>query len=327
MAFPVVKSKRVDRFKPDLSINNMSKVVVVRWAGTGLRKRLERNEYKKLLEVGLRTLSSARTVLAALKVLLPDGKVGMKTNCLAGKLNSTPVALTEALGDILEDAGRDANDIVVWERTCHELERAGYTLNAASFGRRCLGTDTEGVGYKRSFFSSGDVSSLVSRILVDMVDCNINLPILKDHSLAGLSGGLKNMYGAINNPNKYHDNNCDPFAAHVSNLKPIVIKNRLIITDAIKVQYELGPGYSAEHLEYYNGLILSSDTVAADRIGLELLKRFRSANGIPPLEKAGRPVKYLASAQKLGLGVADLDRINLCVLTVDDRGHVETGEF
>jgi uncharacterized protein (DUF362 family) len=251
----------------------------------------------------------------------------MKTNCLTGKLNSTPVPLVEALADILESAGWEANDIVVWERTSRELEKAGFELNASNFGRRCIGTDANGVGYGREFHSAGESSSLISRILEKTVRSNINLPVLKDHSIAGLSGGLKNMFGAINNPNKFHDNNCDPHVADVSMMDPIRTKNRLTIIDAVRVQYHNGPGYDPAFMAVYGGIIFSDDPVAVDRIGLEIVEQFRHEAGMPTVEKAKRPAKYLQTAQAHGLGTADLSAIDLKVLIVNDKGRSQEGKL
>ncbi|MCK4607381.1 MAG: DUF362 domain-containing protein [candidate division Zixibacteria bacterium] len=305
----------------------MSKVVVVRRSGAESGDEFTNDHYRALLDVALPILSGMDDVSAAVKKYFPGGRVGMKVNCLTRRYTCTPVALTEAFLDVLENAGFDANDLVVWERTSGELQRAGYTLNASSFGRRCLGTDSRSVGYGRVFHSYGDVSSLISRVLLEMVDHNVNLPVLKDHSLAGLSGGLKNMFGAINNPNKYHDNNCNPFVAHVANLQPIRDKHRLTIMDAVRVQYDQGPGYSSDYIADYHGLIISNDPVAADRVGLEVLEHFRRARGLPTLAQAGRPARYLASAQEIGLGVADMDRIDLSVRIVDEGGQVRPGRL
>lgn len=305
----------------------MSKVIVVRQEKSIRVKNPSAIEYRQLIQAGLSGLSRNRSVKSALVELLPGRVIGMKTNCLAGKANSTPVALVEGLGDLLLENRFDENDLVVWERSNRELAAAGYALNASSFGRRFLGTDTEGVGYGQEFHTSGEVNSLVSRIMTDLIDYNINLPVLKDHSIAGLSASLKNMYGAINNPNKFHDNSCDPFAAQISNLAPIRQKNRLTIIDATKVQYQGGPGYMGQYLEYYNGLIISDDPVAADRIGLEILERIRSRHGQPSLEVAKRPAKYLDTAQRLGLGTADLARIDLEVIEVDMTGRTSVGKL
>ena len=305
----------------------MSRVVVAKIVDADAPNGMTKEQYRRLLTAGLRTLAGKNDIRAIVRSIAPRGVVGMKTNCLARQQNSTPVALTVALGDLLVEAGIEENNIIVWDRTNRELQDAGYTLNASVVGRRCLGTDTRGFGYSRVFFTSGDVDSLVAVILARTVDVNINLPVLKDHSLAGMSGALKNMYGAIHNPNKFHDNNCSPFCAHVNNLEPIRAKNRLTVLDAVNVQYHGGPGYVGSFVDHYGGIVISDDPVACDRVGLEVLRHFRAKNGQPPLEEAGRPVKYLNPASQLGLGEAELDKIDLRVVTVLDDGTHQPGEL
>ncbi|HVP07178.1 MAG TPA: DUF362 domain-containing protein [Candidatus Acidoferrum sp.] len=303
----------------------MSRVVVVKYNGAAPAAGLDADDYRLLLAAGLRTLAGTGQPKAAISALLPSGVIGMKTNCIARKLNSTPVPLVDALCSLLIESGYHDNDLVVWDRTCHELTSAGFTLNASSFGRRCLGTDTTGAGYSSEFYLSGEVSSMVTRIMTDLVTANINLPILKDHSIAGLSGGMKNMYGAINNPNKCHPNNCDPYCAHVSNLDPIRTKNKLIIIDAIRVQYHGGPGFVADYMYRFGGLIISNDPVAVDRVGLDVLEKIRALKGRPTLASEGRPVNYLTTAEKIGLGSATLSNIDLKILQIDSSGQESSG--
>jgi uncharacterized protein (DUF362 family) len=304
----------------------MSRVVAAKPVGGG-KGAFTETEYRLLLGAGLKSLAQEADAVSAMKALVPGGRVGLKTNCLTGKLFSTSPLLCRAIVDLLTESGIRENDTVIWERSSRELEQAGYTLNASSFGGRCLGTDATGVGYARTFFNSGRVNSRVSRVLTDLVDHNISLPILKDHSIAGLSGSLKNMYGAINNPNKYHGDNCNPYAAQVCHLPPIRTRHRLSIIDAGRVQYQGGPGYMAPYIGNYGGLILSADPVAADRVGLMILEHLRGRHGQPTLETAGRPVKYLESAEKLGLGISDPNKIDLAVLMVNGDGSQVSGRL
>lgn len=282
-------------------------------------KFLDKKQYRMLLNTAFDAFSEDSNKY--LKSTFSRGVIGFKTNCLAG-FNSTFVPLANALTEkLIEGAGCEENDIVIWERSNRELKNAGYRLNASSFGRRCFGTDSDTVGYSPDFYSSGKASSLVTRILTNIVDHNINLPVLKDHSIAGLSAGMKNMFGAVNNPNKYHGNNCDPYTADVSNLKPIKNKQRLAIIDAYRIQYNNGPGFDNKWLDYYNGLILSDDPVAADRVALEVMEHLRSNNGLGSLDDVGRPAKYIATGQQVGLGLAELDKIDLRVVTIDEQGN------
>jgi uncharacterized protein (DUF362 family) len=304
----------------------MSRVAVVRYSGGGPGRLLTETEYRLLLTTGLALLGG--DARAYLKSLFPKGVIGMKTNCLARE-NATAPALVDALSVLLKQAAGVAdNDLVVWERTNRELKNAGYTLNASSFGRRCLGTDTSDVGYDDAeFFTAGKASSLVTRILTQLVDHNINLGVLKDHSVAGMSGGLKNMYGAVHNPNKYHGDHCSPYAADVSRLAPIRNKQRLTIIDAVRVQYDKGPGFNEKYLDFHYSLVLSADPVAADRVALEILEHFRAKHQLPSLVKAGRPVNYLIAGEQSGLGIADLVKVDLQVMAVDAGGTATKGEL
>lgn len=302
----------------------MSRVVVVRFGER--RDALDKRQYHFLLEAGITLLAQYDPASAFLKSCFPGGTVGVKTNCLT-RFNPTAQPLANALAEMLITIGISENNIIVWERTNRELDQAGFKLNASSFGRRCVGTDANGIGYDEPFFTSGNVNSMVTRLLTQMADHSINLPVLKDHSLAGLSAGLKNMYGAIHNPNKYHANNCDPFAADINNLEPIRKKHRLTIIDAMRVQYDNGPGFDRESIHYYGGIIISADPVAADRIGLEILEYCRKKNGRLSLPEAKRPANYLKTAQTIGLGTADLDKIDLKVVVADSSGKYSAGEL
>ncbi len=305
----------------------MSRVVVVKYNEKRNQTGLSTDIYRRLLSSGLLLLSGAERPRDAIRRYLPSGVIGIKPNCLAGKYNSTPPALATALCDMLVEAGFDENDLVIWERSSGELARAGYVLNAGTRGRRCMGSDANGLGYSRQFYTSGEVNSLVTRILTDLVDYNVNLPVLKDHSIAGMSAGMKNMYGAVHNPNKYHGDSCNPFCAHVSNLDPVRSKTRLIILDAVRVQYHGGPGYVPDYVAEYNGVLISDDPVAVDRVGLAVLERLRADNGQPSLKEVGRPVKYLETAQQIGLGTADMKQIDLKVVTVNADGSHTAGEL
>jgi len=57
------------------------------------------------------------------------------------------------------------------------------------------------------------------------------------------------------------------------------------------------------------------------------VEHLRAINGQPTLERAGRPVGYLTSAEKLGLGVADIKKIELRVIRIDKDGRESAGEL
>jgi uncharacterized protein (DUF362 family) len=142
-------------------------------------------------------------------------------------------------------------------------------------------------------------------------DALISAAVLKDHNLAGLSCALKNFFGAIHNPNKYHDNGCDPFVADVCAHRHIRDRLRLAVCDATRPQYHGGPPSRQRWQWEYGGILISTDPVALDRVALEILERKRAQAGMQPLAAENRPVRYLQSAAARGLGEADLARIEV----------------
>jgi uncharacterized protein (DUF362 family) len=133
--------------------------------------------------------------------------------------------------------------------------------------------------------------------------------VLKDHNLAGVSLGMKNFFGAIHNPNKYHDHNCDPYVADVVSHRFIRPKWRLTVCDATRAQYHAGPGYHPGFAWSLGGLIVGSDFVAVDAVGADLIDAQRKAKGLKPLAEENRPGRHVATAGARGLGVANLAEI------------------
>jgi len=297
-----------------------SKVVLVRSARSVTKNgEIDAKATSALLAAGLCLLAGQKDAAVSLAgYVQPRQKVGIKVNCLARRVVVTQPALTEALVKLLQEARVKGEDIVIWERTTDELKQAGYEPNMFKSGPRCLGTDARGVGYSSRLYPIGSIGSLISNILVEEVEVNINLPVLKDHNLAGLAGGMKNFYGAIHNPNKYHDNHCNPYVAEVNALPLIRKKNRLTIIDCLKVQYHGGPAYNPGFVERYGGLILGADPVATDVVALSVLEKIRNAHGRPPLKREGRHPEWLmtAGSEKYKLGNASWDKIELIEKTV-----------
>ena len=295
-----------------------SKVVLVKSKSLFSNGKPDSTTIESMLSRGISLLSDGTEANAVWKKIARDtGRIGMKLNCLAGKKMSTSVELTMALVNLLRAAGKNENDMIVWERYNRELQSAGYELNIGRNGLKCFGTDTRDVGYGYMFHTKGKVGSLVSKIVESECDHLINIPILKDHSLAGVSGGMKNYFGAVHNPNKYHDNNCDPYVAEVNALPVIRDKNILTVMDMTRIQYHAGPGYRPEYVVRFGGVMMSRDPVAIDAVGAKIIDEYRVRNKMKTLEETGRPPRWLKTAEKLGLGNADPDNIDLIEIKLD----------
>jgi uncharacterized protein (DUF362 family) len=204
--------------------------------------------------------------------------------------------------------------IFIWDRSARELDTCGYSLNWNNPQQfQCVSTDTNGADYEKDLTIFASIGSRYSRIVTSLVSAQINMPVLKDHGLCGLTAALKNTFGAIHNPNKYHDDHCDPFIADVNAVPLIRKKNRLVICDAIRVQYNGGPAFKAQWAEDFGGILLSEDPVALDTVAVMLLDRIRKKHGMSSIEKDGGIPGYIRTAgdKEHGLGTCEWDAIDL----------------
>jgi uncharacterized protein (DUF362 family) len=265
-----------------------------------------------MYEAGIRALTGETDPNEGLRRLFsPGDRVGIKINAIGGKPLSTRPDVSLPLAAWLAEKTVKAGSIVIWDRTNRELKGAGYRLSSAGNGPRIFGTDTEGAGYGRELVIHRDIGSLFSSIQEDYVTASISLAVLKDHGMAGVTAGMKNYFGAIHNPNKYHDGRCDPYVAHVFDAPPVKGKHRLTILDALTVQYHRGPSYHPQWAERAGTLIFGIDPVATDAAGWRLIEGLRAKKGLPSLAEEQREPSYLTAAEKLGLGTADPSRITI----------------
>ena len=167
------------------------------------------------------------------------------------------------------------------------------------------------LGFETELSAWGQAGSLLCRTLTRACDCLINMPVVKDHSIAGVTISLKNMFGAIHNPNKYHDNGCDPYIADVARHPFIAEKLRLTVLDGVRAQCHGGPAFRSSAVFDLAKVAASTDPVAIDAWAWTTIEHERSRRGMRSLAEAGRPVRHLETAAKHGLGVADPDRLRV----------------
>lgn len=269
----------------------ISRDPLLRQAGGGA----DSSRLLKVLDRAVQSIYDSDSPVEAWKrVARPGEVVGLKVNCLAGRGASTSVALVDAVCERLQQAGIPQKNIVIWDRLDSDLERAGYRVASRKDRIRCIGNDAS--GYDTELAIYGSVGSLLSTTLTQTCDAVINLPVLKDHGIVGVTMALKNLFGAIHNPNKYHVNAGDPYVADVNMLPPVRRKVRLTICDAITAQYEGGPTYMPQWSWPYNGVIVSRDPVALDYTGWQIIEAKRAEKGMKPLRDLRREPAYIARA-------------------------------
>jgi uncharacterized protein (DUF362 family) len=263
----------------------------------------------------LKKLTGKSTVSEAWQEILPNYKqdqvIGIKVNCINSSLPSHP-QIVNALISSLVDFGVPENNIVIWDRTNGELSRCGYNLNTGDSGVRCLGTNSGGWGYdKGKPIKIAGQTRYLSKILTQLCDYLINVPVLKDHNATGVTLSMKNHYGSVEYPRAMHGNNCDPFIAELNNVPDIKNKTKLIVLDALLGIYLGGPGGAPQFKP--NIIAMSYDTVAMDWYGMQLINEERQNRGIGEVTEKAR---YIQTAAKMGLGTNDKSKIEFVFANV-----------
>ena len=255
----------------------------------------------------LRAATGAADITAAVQGLFkPSDVVGIKLNCLGGSRMSPRPEVVSAFVDCLVAGGLAPERIILFERSSRELERAGFEIRRDGSGPQCYGTDND---YDRQPSVSGAIGSCYARLVSTTCTALVSFGVVKDHDLAGVSASLKNWYGVIHNPNKYHDNQCDPYVADVVRHPFIKEKLRLTVLDGVTAQCHGGPAYRASGVFPLAKLAATTDPGAADLWAWKVIDAERVRRGMSTLEAAGRPPRFIATAARHGLGVGELDEL------------------
>lgn len=291
----------------------MSKVVIVH--GTEVlnnQGELNQKILDRMFHQGLCLVTGNNNIKESIYSIFNEReKVGIKINTIGGKKLSTRQEVSLALANLLCKNGLIPRNVIIWDRTNRELKQAGYRLNQNHNDIQIFGTDTQGVGYYQNLISHKNIGSLFSSIQYQHITSSISLAVLKDHGLAGITAGMKNYFGAIHNPNKYHDSNCNPYIPELFQTKYIHEKHKISILDALTVQYHRGPSFHAKWAKIHGTLIFSLDAVAADFVGWQLIEKLRAEKGLPSLKEEGREPCYLKTAEEMALGTATQNNIQI----------------
>ncbi|HUW35214.1 MAG TPA: DUF362 domain-containing protein [Planctomycetota bacterium] len=240
-----------------------------------------------------------------------DDVVGIKVNTLAGGTFCSHVQLVQAIAEGLRSVGVPAKNIIVWDRFSRELADCGFNPGATDGPYRCIGTDGRYSTNLDDITTQGVIGSFMSPIISRLCTAQINVPMLKDHDLAGVTLGLKNWFGAIHNPSKYHFGNLHDAISDVNAIPAIRKQTRLTVCDATRVVYEGGPGFKPQFMERLGGILVGRDPVAIDAVGWAKIEEMRKAHNMKSLKDADREPAAIALAQQKGLGVADTSKIEV----------------
>ncbi|MEZ4394802.1 MAG: DUF362 domain-containing protein [Polyangiales bacterium] len=238
----------------------------------------------------------------------PNDRVAVKVNGLGLRNMASNKETVLAIVEGVIAAGVPASQITVYEQWDSFMAATRVNARAMPAGVRVICHNQERLS-AQTRVASGRTKYALPLLEATAV---IGVPLIKDHSLCGFTGALKNMtHGSIENPEAFHRHLCAPQIAELYAHEAIRSRVRLHVMDAFKAVYHGGPRDNPACRVPFNAVFASTDPVALDRVGSDIVDQLRTQNRMTTLAARGLPVRYLEAAEALGLGVADRARIDL----------------
>jgi uncharacterized protein (DUF362 family) len=266
-----------------------------------------------MLEKGVLAFTgAARPADAWRRFFEPGMRVGLKVNLLGRPHIYTARELTDAMTAGVILAGVKPADIVVWDRHGGHFGSTVYRPGPGSLGERIqVGGRYDS---KKVLHASGGTAP-VDTIVTEETDVTVNLPVLKDHSGAGVTLSLKNIaFGCYDHHGQAHDGNCDPFIGEACAHFAQTAKVPLIVMDGTLACFDGGPApRDVGTLWRENALYVATDPVALDVICREVIMDKRRAEG---RSDKTRQCHHIETAASKGLGIGDRNRIDVVRLSV-----------
>lgn len=306
--------------------------------------RLSQPVVGQMIEQGLRELTGESDPrLAWSKFVQPQDIVGIKINPSgAPACCSSPEIVREIVAG-LQSVGVPARNIFVYDRYAYEMDIGSYqalmppavqVVGVQEHKLDAAGYDPN-VFCEANFFGEWETRSYMASLVSSRFTKIINVPTMKDHSAAGVTGCLKNLgYGTFNNVARSHRepfSYTDPLIGVMCSVEPLRSKAALHIMDGTRMVWHGGPLTQNRKFISSPGLILiGTDPVAMDTVELEKIEAKRREERVPSVwsrdpnsltedgelffEDASKNLFYrqphhIAAAGKLGLGESDLKKI------------------
>ena len=264
---------------PDWRVDPSTRGSLVIAAGEGPRTNLER---------ALRPLGGMENFIGA------GHRVAVKPNCAWDRspeqaANTDP----ELIGEIVRLClAAGAASVVVLDNSCHDPARAFARSGIAEATRTAGGTVVHQKNTGTVTLDLGGAALGPWDVLQPIAEADrvINVPVVKHHSLARGTLGMKNWFGAIVGHRASLHQRLGQVCAELG----AAFRPTLTVLDATRVLTGGGPtGGSLDLVRHDDLIAVATDPVAADAWGATLLD-------LGPAE-----LPHLAIAERLGLGTTD----------------------
>jgi uncharacterized protein (DUF362 family) len=308
--------------------------------------KVDRAVVKRMISSGIKSLTGdARDEDAWARFITPKDVVGIKVNCSgAPRICSSPEIVGEIASNLVA-VGVPATQIYVYERFDNQLRTVDYAKYLPAGARVVAAETSRGsiLGYdprtyvETSFFGEEDTRSNLVRLVSETLTKIINVPNMKEHRAAGVTGCLKNVaYGHFSNVDRSHrfeKTNTLSFIGTLASTEPVRSRVVLNIMDGLRGVWHGGPFVQDVKFRFYpKQIMIGTDPVAMDRQLIHIIEDKRKAEGAVSIfdrspERIGRALEpnvnpfirepgHIEYAAKLGLGVFDESKIKVKVIEI-----------
>jgi uncharacterized protein (DUF362 family) len=183
------------------------------------------------------------------------------------------------------------------------------------------------------FFGEEDTRSNLVRLVSEKLTRIVNVPNMKEHRAAGVTGCLKNIaYGNFSNVDRSHrweKTNTYSLIGTLASVEPVRSITVLHVMDGLRGVWHGGPFSTDPKFRFYpKQMMFGTDPVAMDRLLIDVIENKRKAEGAPSIwDRAPERIKFerevdpsvnrfirepghVEFASKLGLGVYDIRQID-----------------
>ena len=305
----------------------------------------------EMMSRGMRALTGDADVRDAwARFITPSDIVGIKVNCSgAPGIMSTPEVVAEIARNVVA-VGVKPDQIWIYERFQEQVNSVHYDryvpqgvhIWTAETSRGSTESYDPATYVETTFFDEDDTRSNMIRLVSNRFTKIINVPNMKDHGAAGVTGCLKNIaYGSFSNVARSHSGtvtNTYSFIGTLASVEPLHSRTVLQVMDGLRGVWHGGPFSPSRKYRFYpKQMMFGTDPVAIDRLLLDVIDNKRKSEHAlsvwdrspshvnpqagdyesnPNVNHFVREPGHIEYAASLGLGVYDLDKITVTKIEI-----------
>ncbi len=303
---------------------------------------------KAMLSAGMCELTGASNDRGAWSQFIsPSDVVGIKVNCSgAPQINSDPALVAAIIGNLL-GLGVPPEHIYIYDRFANQMRIVNFEAHVPKGIRTAAAESSRGsiLGYdpftyvEVDFFGEEDTRSNLIRLVCEKFTKIINVPTMKEHRAAGVTGCLKNIaYGDFSNVARSHErekSNTYSFIGTLASVEPLRSRTVLNVMDGLRSIWQGGPFLQSPRFLFFpKRIVVGTDPVALDHLLIDMIEAKRRQEGAPSIfDRSRAHLKFAPEldpnfnsyirepghveyASRLGLGVYDKSQIHEKVINL-----------